>query len=260
MEMPMPQAVTPTSFMDETGAGHARWVRVSHWIVAASILTLGVSGFTILMAHPRLYWGEVGNGLTPALELPLGRNYGHVTWGAPVRFFPSEGARSPITAVRTYDILNENNWARSLHFLAGWILVFSASFYALASLLTGHFRRDLLPRLSDLKPRALLRSLSRRAHRAVTPGPPYNGLQKCAYVGVVFIGLPMMVLTGMTMAPTITASYPVLLDVFGGSQSARTLHFGMFCLLTLFLGGHVLLSILSGFKRQLRAMTFGTRS
>ena len=254
----MPPAVTSTSFMDKTHAGHARWVRVSHWIVAVSVLTLGVSGFVILMSHPRLYWGEVGNGLTPALELPLGRNHWHITWDARVPFFPSEG--SPITAVRTYDILNENSWARSLHFLAGWILVFSASFYALASLLTGHFRRDLLPRLSDLRPRALLRSLSRRAHRAVRPGPPYNALQKCAYVGVVFIGLPVMVLTGMTMSPAITASYPVLLDVFGGSQSARTLHFGMFCLLTLFLGGHVLLSILSGFKRQIHAMTFEAHS
>jgi thiosulfate reductase cytochrome b subunit len=260
MKMPMLRRVTSTSFMDETGAGHARWVRVSHWIVAVSVLTLGVSGFTILMSHPRLYWGEVGNGLTPALELPLGRNHWHITWGARVPFFPSEGERSPITAVRTYDILNENSWGRSLHFLAAWFLVFSASFYALASLLTGHFRRDLLPRLCDLEPRALLRSLSRGTHRAVRPGPPYNALQKCTYVGVVFIGLPVMALTGMTMSPAITASYPFLLDVFGGSQSARTLHFGMFCLLTLFLGGHVLLSILSGFKRQIRAITFGAQS
>jgi len=63
--------------MDEAG-GHARWVRVSHWIGAASLLVLAVTGFVILMAHPRLYWGEVGNGLTPALiELPISRNYRH---------------------------------------------------------------------------------------------------------------------------------------------------------------------------------------
>jgi thiosulfate reductase cytochrome b subunit len=256
--MPMLQGMTATSFIDETRSGHARWVRVSHWIVAASVLTLGLTGFIILMAHPRLYWGNVGNDLTPALvELPLGRNHWHTTWDTPVPFFSGSG--SPVTAVRTYDILNENSWGRSLHFLAAWLLVLSAGFYALASLLTGHFRRDLLPRLTDLKPRALLRSLSsRRAHRAARPGPPYNALQKCAYIGVVFIALPVMALTGMTMSPAIAAAYPFLLDVFGGSQSARTLHFGMFCLLTLFLVGHVLMVILSGFKRQLRAMTLGS--
>ena len=61
--------------------GHARWVRISHWIVTASLLTLAFTGFVILMAHPRLYWGEVGNDLTPALlELPISRNYQHGGW------------------------------------------------------------------------------------------------------------------------------------------------------------------------------------
>jgi thiosulfate reductase cytochrome b subunit len=68
----------------------------------------------------------------------------------------------------------------------------------------------------------------------------------------------MMALTGMAMSPAIASAYPWLTDALGGSQSARTIHFGMFCLLTLFLAGHVLLAILSGFKRQLRAMTIGT--
>jgi thiosulfate reductase cytochrome b subunit len=254
--MPMLQAVPSILRIDETRSGHAGWVRVSHWIVAASVLTLGLTGFVILMAHPRLYWGNVGNDLTPALlELPFGRNHWHTTWSATVPFFT--GDSSPVTAVRTYDILNENSWGRSLHFLAAWLLVLSASFYAIASLLTGHLRRDLLPRLTDLKPHALINSLSRRAHEAVKPGPPYNALQKCTYAGVVFIGLPIMALTGMTMSPAIAASYPLLLDVFGGSQSARTIHFAMFFLLTVFLAGHVLMAILSGFKSQLRAMTLG---
>jgi thiosulfate reductase cytochrome b subunit len=235
---------------------HARWVRVSHWLVAASVLTLGFTGFIILMAHPRLYWGNVGNDLTPSLvDLPFGRNHWHTTWATPVPYYP--GVNSPVFAVRTYDILNQNSWARSLHFLAAWLLVLSAGYYALASLLTGHLRRDLLPRLTDLKPRALALSFS---HRAVKPGPPYNAMQKCSYAGVVFIGLPVMVLTGMTMSPAITAAYPPLLDLFGGSQSARTIHFAMFCLLTLFLLGHVVMAILSGFKRQLRAMTLGAHA
>ena len=243
----MLQAITSTAFVDETSSGHARWVRISHWVIAASILTLGSTGLIILMAHPRLYWGNVGNDLTPALvELPLGRNHWHTTWDTPVPFFA--GAGSPVSAVRTYDILNENSWGRSLHFLAAWVMVGSAGFYLLASLLTGHFQRNLLPRLTD----------PRRTHRAARPGPPYNALQKCAYAGVMFIGLPMMALTGMAMSPAIASAYPWLTDALGGSQSARTIHFGMFCLLTLFLAGHVLLAILSGFKRQLRAMTIGT--
>jgi hypothetical protein len=62
-------------------AGHTRWVRVSHWIVTVSFLTLAFTGVVILMAHPRLYWGEVGNDLTPALvELPISRNYRHGGW------------------------------------------------------------------------------------------------------------------------------------------------------------------------------------
>ena len=63
--------------------GHARWVRVSHGIVAASVLVLAATGFVILMAHPRLYWGETGNDLTPALvELPISRNHHHNGWTA----------------------------------------------------------------------------------------------------------------------------------------------------------------------------------
>src|SRR5262249_19529047 len=73
----------------DTGSGHARWVRVTHWIVAASVLALAVTGFTILMAHPRLYWGAVGNDLTPALiELPISRNYRHGGWEVGTPSFP----------------------------------------------------------------------------------------------------------------------------------------------------------------------------
>ena len=95
---------------------HARWVRISHWIATASVLTLTLSGVVILMAHPRLYWGEAGNDLTPALiELPISRNYQHGGWEARGPFFADPAG--PISAVRTYDIFNQNGWGRSLHFL-----------------------------------------------------------------------------------------------------------------------------------------------
>ena len=106
-----------------TGAtGHKSWVRISHWIVTVGFLTLVFTGFVILMAHPRLYWGEVGNDLTPALlELPISRNHRHGGWEKRAPFF--QDAASPVSASRTYDIFNQNGWGRSLHFLAGWVLV-----------------------------------------------------------------------------------------------------------------------------------------
>ena len=87
-----------------------------------SVVTLGVTGFVILMAHPRLYWGEAGNDLTPPLlELPISRNYQHGGWDARTPFFPND--ERLISANRTYDIFNKNGWGRSLHFLAAWCLV-----------------------------------------------------------------------------------------------------------------------------------------
>jgi hypothetical protein len=119
--------------------GHARFVRISHWILAASLLTLACSGVVILMVHPRLYWGNAGNDLMPALlELPISRNHRHGGFDAPRPFF--KDAAGPVSASRTYDIFNQNGWARSLHFLAAWCLVVPGAVYLLTGLLGGHFR------------------------------------------------------------------------------------------------------------------------
>jgi thiosulfate reductase cytochrome b subunit len=242
-----------------TGAGHTRWVRSSHWIVAASVLTLAISGFVILMAHPRLYWGWVGNELTPALlELPISRNYHHGGFEAGVAFFADPG--SPLSAVRTYDIFNQNGWGRSLHFLAAWFLVVPGAIYALAGIFTGHFRRHLVPRAGELAPSKLWRDLVGHLRVEIPPapgGPPYGLLQKWAYFGVVVFAMPLMVLTGLAMSPTMVAAYPFLAAMFGGTQSARTIHFFVFAALVLFLIVHVVMVILSGFTRQMRAMTLG---
>jgi thiosulfate reductase cytochrome b subunit len=239
--------------------GHARWLRVSHGFLAASVLTLAFSGFVILMAHPRLYWGHAGNDLTPALlELPIGRNYKHGGW-APATTFVS-GSAPVVSAVRTYDIFNQNGWARSLHFLAAWFLVSTGLIYLVVGLAGGHLWRDIVPRLRDVAPRELwhdIRSHLRLPLPAATGGPPYAPLQKLTYAGVVFALLPLMVLTGMTMSPAITAAVPGLLDLFGGSQSARTIHFFSFTALVLFFIVHVVMVVLTGFRRQIRAMTLG---
>jgi thiosulfate reductase cytochrome b subunit len=238
---------------------HTRWVRVAHWIGSASFLTLVFTGLVILMVHPRLYWGEVGNDLTPALiELPISRNYKHGGWDKSEPFFQEAG--SPVSANRTYDIFNQNGWGRSLHFLAAWFLVLTGLFYLLAGIFSGHFRRHLLPRLAELTPREIWREVKDHARlriRGSTGGPQYGLLQKCAYLTVIFLLLPLIVTTGLAMSPAITAAFPFLSGLFGGYQSARTIHFISFTALVLFLLVHVGMVIQSGFKRQMRGMTFG---
>jgi len=239
---------------------HARWVRIAHWIGTASFITLAFTGFVILMAHPRLYWGAVGNDLTPALiELPISRNYKHGGWVESTPFF--QNANSPVSANRTYDIFNKNGWGRSLHFLAAWFLVVTGAVYLLAGVFTGHFRRHIVPRPKELGPPLWLDVLNhvRMRIRTATGGPHYGLLQKCTYFLVVFIVFPLIVTTGLAMSPAITAAYPLLLRIFGGFQSARTIHFFAFVLLILFLLVHVLMIIKSGFKRQMRAMTIGQK-
>jgi thiosulfate reductase cytochrome b subunit len=239
--------------------GHARWVRLTHWIAALSILTLAFTGVVILMAHPRLYWGEVGNDLTPALlELPISRNHRHGGWSNAAPFFPRSG--SPISASRTYDIFNQNGWGRSLHFLAAWCLVIVGLFYLTTGLVRGHFRRHVWPGAAELAPASVwddvlnhLRLRIPQAHGT----PRYGVLQKAAYSLIVFVAAPLMIVTGLAMSPAVTAAWPSLLSLFGGYQSARTLHFFAFVGIGLFAFVHLAMVIKSGFKRQMRAMTLG---
>ena len=244
---------------DESVPRHARWVRISHWILTASALTLAVSGFVILMAHPRLYWGEAGNDLTPALlELPISRNFQHGGFDEPKTFFG--GVDGPFSASRTFDIFNQNGWGRSLHFLAAWCLVVAGGVYLLRGAMAGHFRSRIVPSRRELAPPLLARDLADhlrlRVPRSSGSGP-YGLLQKTAYTSVVFVATPLIVLTGLTMSPAVTAGLPFLLDLFGGYQSARTIHFFSFVVLLLFVLVHVVMVVRTGFKRQMRAMTLG---
>ena len=238
---------------------HARWVRIYHGIVTVSLLTLAFSGFEILMVHPRLYWGEVGNDLTPALlELPISRNHQHGGWENAAPFFSDpEGPRS---ASRTFEIFNQNGWGRSLHFLAAWGLVFSGVLYLLTGVLGGHFRSHIWPRAKELSPRTVWRDFLDHLRLRIPPssgGPQYGVMQKVAYSLVVFVAAPLIFVTGLTMSPAVTAAFPFLLTVFGGYQSARTIHFFAFVALLLFVIVHLVMVIKSGFRRQIRAMTVG---
>jgi thiosulfate reductase cytochrome b subunit len=257
----MPEADTQDTgnSADAPMHGHRRWVRVCHWTVAVGFLTLVLSGVFILAVHPRLYWGEVGNDLTPALlEIPISNNHRPEGWQRTVTYVDVPGA--PFTAERGYFIFNQNGWARSLHFLAAWVLVMAGMVYVLTGLSSGHIWRNLLPRFRELTPAALWRdALAHLRPRSdiVGGGPPYGLVQRLTYSLVLFIVLPAMLLTGLTMAPAVTTAYPALLDLFGGYQSARTLHFFGFATLLLFLTVHVAMVFVTGFRRQLRAMIWG---
>ena len=249
-----------TSSTTTTGdTRHKGWVKVSHWIVTISFLLLTFSGVVILMCHPRLYWGEAGNDLTPALfELPISKNYQHGGWEKSDAFFSVAG--SPVTAGRNFDIFNQNGWGRSLHFLSAWFLVTAGLVYLLTGIITRHFKNNLLPKRTEIGKAAVWQDMVNHLHMripAATSGPHYGFLQKTTYLFVIFILLPVAVLTGFTMSPAITAAYPFLLKIFFGAQSARTIHFFASVSLVLFLLVHVIMVIRSGFLKQIKAMTIG---
>jgi thiosulfate reductase cytochrome b subunit len=234
-------------------------VRICHWLVAASYLTLAVSGFLILMVHPRLYLGEVGNDLTPALlTLPISNNHRPNELHQTVVFVEFPGR--PVSAERNYRIFNKNGWARSLHFLAAWIFVVVGAAYLMTGIATRHIVRHLLPRIRELAPAAVWQDLKNHLRfdfESVRARSAYNLSQKLAYLSVLFVVLPVMIATGLTMSPAMTSAYPVLLDLFGGYQSARTVHFFGFAALLLFFIVHIAMVIATGFRTQLRGMTWG---
>jgi thiosulfate reductase cytochrome b subunit len=212
---------------------HPLFVRVTHWIYAVSFFALVLSGIAILLAYPRLHWGETGTVGTPSfIDLPL-------------PFVLDLGIRGP---------------GRYLHFLAAWVSLFTGLTYAISGLLTQHFRKELVPRKSDLHLQSILR-VSMDHLRFKRPSEKdaqsYNLFQRLAYLTVVFVLYPFMFITGFAMSPSITSVFPIFVNIFGGFQTARTLHFFAANLLVLFLFGHVAMVILAGFVKRCRAMITG---
>lgn len=212
---------------------HRLFVRVTHWIQALCFVVLTLSGIAILLAYPRLHWGETGALGSPSLiDLPL-------------PFVLDIPIRGP---------------GRYLHFLAAWISVFAGAVYVGLGLATRHFGRNLLPARGQLKFGAIvgvmhnhLRRQPARAEELAT----YNVLQRLSYTAVVFVLFPLMIWTGLAMSPAVTSVFPFLATSFGGQQSARTIHFFVACALLVFLVVHVGMVWQTGFKRQMRAMISG---
>jgi thiosulfate reductase cytochrome b subunit len=221
----------PAPWNREVVHRHRLWVRLTHWISALAFVLLVVSGTAILLALPRLFWGETGAlGAPAAIELPLPVN------------------------------LEQTGWGRNLHFLAGWILVLNGVAYLGLGVWTGHLRRALVPDRDQLTLGHLAKEVADHARLKAARGREalrYNAFQKLAYLVVVLILFPLMVLTGLTMSPGVTAAYPELFTLFGGRQSARTIHFIAACLLILFLVIHVGQMFVAGAGNLMRAMITG---
>jgi thiosulfate reductase cytochrome b subunit len=218
-------------------------VRFTHWVITLCFLALLVSGIEIVISHPRFYWGENGNDLTPTLfKLPI----------------PS--SRALVPTGYGYVLPDQNGWSRYLHFQAAWIAVLTGLLYMVFGFLTGHFRKNLLPAKADLSSRGFSAAIATHL-RFERPGQAgaesYNVLQRSTYLFVIFVLFPLVIWTGLAMSPAFVSAVPASVTLLGGRQSARTLHFFVSLALLLFLVVHVVMVCLAGFKSRTRAMITG---
>jgi len=237
-------AIDRISQMSETPRPrHSALVRVTHWLTTLSFLALLVSGVEILISHPRFYWGETGNIQTPALftiPIPTSRNTFHNGYA--------------------YTLPDQNGWSRYLHFQSAWLAVGTGLLYVAVGLFTGHFRRNLLPASSDLSPKSLASRIAQHL-RFKRPSEEeawsYNAVQRLTYLFVIFVLFPLVIWTGLAMSPAVASAIPGAVNILGGQQSARTIHFFVSGFLVLFLFVHVLMVCLAGFRNRMRAMITG---
>lgn len=216
---------------------HRVVTRLWHWINAITIFIMIGSGLMISNAHPHLYWGNYGANFDhPWLSLPRWPGW--------------------VTIPGSYNLALARRW----HLLFALVLGFGLLLFMIASLINRHFQRDLRVRAGELKPRNLLHDLKEHlAFRFHDPANPaaFNIFQKLSYVLVIFILIPVMILTGLTLSPGMNAAWPWLLDIFGGRSSARSIHFIAAAALVAFTIVHLLLVMLAGPLNEIRSMITG---
>ena len=222
---------------------HRAIVRLTHWSTALCALALLVSGLEIVVSHPRFYWGETGNVLTP-----------------PLFSIPIPSSRATVPTGYKYVLPDANGWSRYLHFEAAWALVLTSVVYALWGFVSGHFQRNLLPRAGDRSWRAICRDVRnhlRRSRIADEDAGSYNLLQRVTYLFVIFALFPLLIWTGLAMSPAFDSTLPAAVSVLGGRQSARTLHLVLTVSLVLFVLVHIVMVWLAGFRNRMTAMITG---
>lgn len=252
---------------------HPLLVRLTHWLNALCLLVLLLSGLQILNAHPAFYWGEVARFAQPwaaveAVPRDDGELRGRLTV-AGVSFDTTGVLGASLSGGEQLQARAFPSWltlpsypdlgaGRRWHFAFAWILVINGLIYAAYAILSGRVTRLLWPSLSELRtvPRSLWNHLRLRfAHGDEARG--YNVLQKLAYAAVIFGLLPLMLLTGLTMSPAVYARLPLLGDMLGGRQSARTLHFLAASGLVAFFAVHIAMVFAAGPVNEIRSMITG---
>lgn len=253
---------------------HSLTVRLSHWLNVLCMTVLLFSGLQIFNAHPALYWGQYGADSDPSFlsleAVEEGDSIRGVTRVGGLSFDTTgtlgvsnvdgeptaRGFPAWITLPSYQDLATGRRW----HFFFAWLFVVNGLVYLGYGLLSRHFRRDLLPTTDELAPAHLAQEIVDHARLRFPKGEKarrYNALQKLTYLLVIFVALPLMIATGLTMSPGFDAFAPWLIDLFGGRQSARTLHFITASSLVAFVVVHVAMVLVSGVFNNMRSMITG---
>lgn len=249
---------------------HALTTRLTHWLWALCLFFLLLSGLQIFMARPDLYIGQQSGFSFDNTVLSVGAAYQDGQLVGITRLFGSTfdttgwlgaieraGTLQPQTFPSWMTVPSYRDLAtgRIVHFFFAWLLVGTLLVWLLGSLFNRHLSRDILPRGRDMA--GLGRDVADHARLRLHHRRTYGPLQKLSYFGVLFVALPLMIATGLTMSPGINAYAPWMLDLFGGRQTARTIHFVVMLLLVLFVVVHVAMVLLAGPINELRSMTTG---
>ena len=252
---------------------HAVITRITHWINVLAITFLLMSGLQIFNAHPALYWGERSTFDRPWLSMTA-EDRGTYSVGVTqigAAKFETTGLFGYSGKVGDQEPRGFPAWAtvpsyralvdgRHWHFFFAWLFVLNGLTYLTGNLINGHVKRDLLLTKDEVRPRHVWHEILDHARLRFPKGEEarrYNSLQKGAYLAVIFLILPLMVLTGLTMSPGVDAALHWLLDLFGGRQSARSIHFLCAFLVLAFILVHVVMVLISGVFNNLRSMITG---
>lgn len=248
---------------------HSLIVRITHWINVLCILVLVMSGLQVFNAHPALYWGDKSTFDDPVLAMRSERGESGlvgVTTVLDARFVTTgvlgvSGASDGSPTARgfpswaTLPSYRDLSTGRRWHFFFAWLFVINGLVYIAVSLLNRHVWRDLVP--SGEQVRKIGHSISEHLRFRFDHGRDYNVLQKLSYLVMIFIVLPLVILAGLAMSPGLDSAFPWIVDLFGGRQSARTVHFIAATAIVLFVLVHVAMVLVSGVWNNLRSMVTG---
>ena len=262
------ESINPMPVPETSYLRYPLTTRVLHWVAAASIFTLLWSGIWILNIHPRLYWGDVGYFGAPAIaEITGDLSTDPPTMGLKigstsidVTGFIGRVRQLPYVRIANYPEGFQFGGNRALHFTAAWIFVCAWLIYLYHLFGSGRLKNVWLPSKQELSLRGLGQDILNHLKFKRAKGEAakqYNTLQKLSYLFVMFVLIPLIVLSGLAMSNSVTTAWPFLFDVFGGRQSARTLHFIFISVLMLFVVVHVLQLFVAGFINHLRSMITG---